>query len=208
VVAPSQLGLFTAQQRSIDASFAALKRTELADGAWYDYAPGWLSGHEELLQELAASTRWHQEERVMYERVVAVPRLYATLPTDGPIPAVLEAARRAIEQRYAERFERLSLGYYRSGQDSVAWHGDYVARRLPSATVATISIGAPRPFQLRAKNEHHQLTLALGWGDLLVMGGSCQRTWEHAIPKQKQAAPRIAIMFRPVWQEPEDSEAR
>jgi alkylated DNA repair dioxygenase AlkB len=202
VVARSQLGLFAPSQREIDTSFSRLARTELTDGAWYDYAPGWLSGHESLLQELAGSVRWHQEERAMYERVVAVPRLYATLPQDGGIPTVLEAARQALGVHYAEDFERLSLGYYRTGKDSVAWHGDYVARRLPSATVATISVGAPRTFQLRSKAGGARVTLALGWGDLLVMGGSCQRTWEHALPKLKQAAPRIAIMFRPVWRDP------
>jgi alkylated DNA repair dioxygenase AlkB len=38
----------------------------------------------------------------------------------------------------------------------------------------------------------------LGHGDLLVMGGSCQRTWEHAVPKTTAAAgPRISIQFRP-----------
>jgi alkylated DNA repair dioxygenase AlkB len=201
VVARSQLGLFAARAVAIDASFSKLTRTELADGAWYDYAPGWLSGDESLLQELVSGVRWHQEERTMYERVVTVPRLYATLPLDGRIPALLEDARRALGRRYAEDFERLSLGYYRSGEDSVAWHGDYVARRLPTATVATISVGAPRSFHLRRKGGQERVTLALGWGDLLVMGGTCQRTWEHAIPKVKQAAPRVAIMFRPVWQE-------
>jgi alkylated DNA repair dioxygenase AlkB len=201
VVARSQLGLFAARELALDASFSKLERTELADGAWYDYAPGWLSGHESVLQELVANVRWHREERAMYERVVTVPRLYATLPHDGRIPALLEDARRALGGRYAEDFTRLSLGYYRSGEDSVAWHGDYVARRLPSATVATISVGAPRSFHLRHKASHQRVTLALGWGDLLVMGGSCQRTWEHAVPKLKQAAPRIAIMFRPVWEE-------
>jgi len=39
--------------------------------------------------------------------------------------------------------------------------------------------------------------MSLGDGDLLVMGGSCQRTWQHSVPKVRQAAPRIAIMFRP-----------
>jgi alkylated DNA repair dioxygenase AlkB len=35
-------------------------------------------------------------------------------------------------------------------------------------------------------------------GDLLVMGGSCQRTWEHAIPKTaRPTGPRISIQFRP-----------
>jgi len=138
----------------------------------------------------------------MYDREVRVPRLYAVLPEDGPIPPVLERARAELNERYGESFERLSLGYYRNGADSVAWHGDYVARRMQTATVATISIGAPRPFWLRPKAGGKRVALSLGWGDLLVMGGSCQRTWEHAVPKQKQAAPRIAIMFRPHWEEP------
>jgi len=201
VTARSQLGLFADGQRGIDARFASIARTELSDGAWYDYAPAWLSGHEQLLQELVANVAWRQEERTMYERVVAVPRLYATLPEDGPIPEVLEAARRALSRRYAEDFSRLSLGYYRDGEDSVAWHGDYVARRMERATVATISVGAPRSFLLRPKAGGSRVSLSLGWGDLLVMGGSCQRTWEHAVPKQRRAAARIAIMFRPVWRE-------
>jgi alkylated DNA repair dioxygenase AlkB len=202
VVARSQLGLFGGTRRGIDVSFSKLARTELTEGAWYDYAPGWLTGDEGLLQELVGSVRWHQEERAMYERVVAVPRLYATLPQDGPIPDLLEQARRVLGRRYGEDFARLSLGYYRDGQDSVAWHGDYVARKLDTATVATISLGEPRPFFLRPKGGGQRLTLRLGWGDLLVMGGTCQRTWEHAVPKTKHAAPRLAVMFRPIWTEP------
>jgi alkylated DNA repair dioxygenase AlkB len=202
VAAPSQLALFSGQTLGIDASFSSMSRVELADGAWLDYGQEFLRGHEPLLEELVSRVSWHQEERPMYERVVTVPRLYATLPQDGPIPPVLEAARGAISARYGENFTRLSLGYYRDGRDSVAWHGDYVARRLPSATVATISVGAPRTFQLRRKAGRDRITLALGWGDLLVMGGTCQRTWEHAVPKAPQAAARIAIMFRPVWHDP------
>jgi alkylated DNA repair dioxygenase AlkB len=202
VAARSQLGLFGGEPAGIDSSFSQLVRTELPGGAWLDYAPGWLGGHELLLQELASSVRWRSEERLMYERTVQVPRLYATLPEDGPVPPLLERARAAIGVRYGEAFERLSLGYYRDGRDSVAWHGDYVARRLPNATVATVSVGAPRVFYLRPKAGKQRLTLRLGWGDLLVMGGTCQRTWEHAVPKVRQAAPRIAIMFRPIWHEP------
>lgn len=216
----AQLGLFTSRRvgvgvgagvdavigAGIGGSFAGLTRTALAcppgEEAWFDYCPAWLEGHESVLDELARSVRWRQEERVMYERTVSVPRLYATLPDDGAVPAVLEQARSLLSQHYGENFERLSLGYYRDGRDSVAWHGDYVARRMPRATVATISVGAPRPFCLRPKAGGKVLTLQLGWGDLLVMGGSCQRTWQHAVPKRKQAAPRIAIMFRPLWQEP------
>lgn len=35
-------------------------------------------------------------------------------------------------------------------------------------------------------------------GDLIVMGGSCQRTWEHSIPKTtRPVGPRVSVQFRP-----------
>lgn len=204
----AQLGLFANRELSLDAGFSRLTRTVLPgdsdDLAWFEHAPGFLQGHEALFEELQRGVRWRRERREMYERIVDVPRLFATLPADGAVPAVLERARALLGARYGELFERISLGYYRDGADSVAWHGDYVARRMPQALVATLSVGAPRTFLLRPKGGGDRVSLSLGWGDLLVMGGSCQRTWEHAIPKVKRAAPRIAIMFRPVWQAPDE----
>ena len=130
-----------------------------------------------------------------------MPRLYAVLPADGALPAILERAQRLLGARYGEAFARVSLGYYRDGRDSVAWHGDYVAREMRQAVVATLSLGTPRPFLLRPSGGGSSLSWHLGWGDLFVMGGSCQRTWRHSVPKRKQAAPRIAVMFRPDWPE-------
>jgi alkylated DNA repair dioxygenase AlkB len=199
VPSASQLALFGHEATAFDASFTRLERTWLSEDAWFDYAPGWLSGHEALFQRLLSEVRFRQEERTMYERIVAVPRLVAALPRDGEIPSVIDAARRTLSQRYGEDFTRVSLGYYRSGRESVAWHGDYVARRLPNALVATVSVGAPRRFLLRPTGGGKSLALSLGWGDLIVMGGSCQRTFQHSIPKVAHADPRIAIMFRPVW---------
>jgi alkylated DNA repair dioxygenase AlkB len=197
-----QLSLFTGTGApAFDGSFAALTRTELSDGAWYEYAPGWLSGDEALFALLRETVHFRSEKRAMYERIVEVPRLVASLPDDGPIPGVLDAARAVLGERYGEAFARVSLGYYRNGEESVAWHGDYVARKLPAALVATVSLGAPRRFLLRPKGGGASRALALGAGDLLVMGGSCQRTFEHAIPKVRSAGPRMAVMFRPIWRE-------
>jgi alkylated DNA repair dioxygenase AlkB len=194
-----QLGIFGREAPAFDASFARLRRTELPDDAWFDYVPGWLSGHESVFESLVGSVRWRSEERQMYDRIVDVPRLYAVLPDDGPLLPILESARRTLSQQYDEDFQRTSLGYYRNGQDSVAFHGDYVAREMDRALVATVSVGAPRRFLMRPTGGGKSIALTLGWGDLLVMGGTCQRTWQHAIPKVKHALPRIAIMFRPVW---------
>jgi alkylated DNA repair dioxygenase AlkB len=201
MVASGQLGLFGHEAPSFDASFAGLARTELSADAWFDYAPEWLRGHEALFGELAERVRWRREKRPMYERIVEVPRLIAALPADGALPAVVEAVRVALSVRYSEAFERVSLAYYRDGSESVAWHGDYVARNLPAALVATVSVGSARRFSLRPKGGGASHALTLGRGDLLVMGGSCQRTFEHAIPKVSRAGPRIAIMFRPIWPE-------
>lgn len=194
-----QLGLFGKGPAAFDRSFAEIERTSLSSGAWFDYAPGWLRGHEQVFEALVESMRWQQERRKMYDRTVDVPRLYALVPNDGEAPPVLEAMRLALSARYAEALTRVSLGYYRDGRDSVAWHGDQVARRLPTAIVATVSVGAPRRFLLRPMGGGKSLSLSLGFGDLLVMGGTCQRTWQHSVPKAKRAAPRIAIMFRPAW---------
>ena len=181
------------------AALARLEHIALDDSAWVEYLPGWVTGHEALFAQLVATTAWRSERRPMYERVVDVPRLMATLPEDGPGHPVLEQVRRLLDARYETEFTRLSLGYYRDGRDSVAWHGDTTARDLPEAVVATISLGEPRRFLLRPRDGGRARAFALGWGDLIVMGGSCQRTWRHAVPKVSHAGPRIAVMYRPVW---------
>lgn len=193
--------MFGREPPSFDPTFARLTRTHLGNGAWYDYAPAWLAGHESVFETLQTSVRWRSEERQMYDRIVDVPRLYAVLPQDGPLLPILQQAQRALSDKYAEHFARVSLGYYRDGRDSVAFHGDYVARNMDQALVATISVGAPRRFLIRPTGGGPSRSLNLGWGDLLVMGGTCQRTFQHAVPKLKHALPRIAIMLRPVWPE-------
>ena len=98
------------------------------------------------------------------------------------------------------RFRSVGLNLYRDGNDSVAWHGDRIARDRARATIAIVSLGEPRPFRLRPKGSDGtratSVTYAAGNGDLLVMGGSCQRTWQHSVPKVRRAGPRISVTFR------------
>jgi len=155
------------------------------------------------MDALMRSTAWRSERRVMYDEIVDVPRLVASVPDDGAGHPLLGRIRASLSAHYREDFQRLSLGYYRNGDDSVAWHGDYVARKLPTALVATVSLGGPRRFLLRPRAGGVSIPFSLGHGDLFVMGGSCQRTWQHALPKVSSAVPRLAIMYRPIWREPE-----
>jgi alkylated DNA repair dioxygenase AlkB len=193
-----QLDLFAAPAIGFDAGFAGLRRRELSDGAWVDYQSSWVTGHDALFDELEQSLRWRSEKRKMYERVVTTPRLLASVPMDG----IVEDMRRALSARYGEEFIRTTAALYRDGNDSVAFHGDTTARDMDVALVATVSLGQPRRFLLKPTEGGASIAYQLGRGDLIVMGGTCQRTWRHGIPKVAQAAgPRIAIMFRPSWSE-------
>lgn len=196
-----QLRLFGNDAPAFDSTFARAERIALEDGAWLELARGWLTGDATLFEVLRANARWRAETRTMYEREVDVPRLHAVL--DGrTLHPVIDAMRAALDGRYATSLVRTSVALYRDGRDSVAWHGDYPARKMDIDTiVATVSLGAPRTFLLRRKGGGPSRSWTLGSGDLFVMGGSCQRTYEHGIPKVASAAPRMALMYRPVWRE-------
>ena len=182
-----------------------LRRTPLSAGAWIDLLPGWLSGADALFEKLAVEVPWRAERRRMYEHLVDVPRLLSYYGADEPLPhPVLEEARDALSAHYAaelgEPFVTAGLCYYRDGRDSVAWHGDRIGRGAREDTmVAILSVGTPRELALRPHGGGESIRHPLGHGDLIVMGGSCQRTWEHAIPKSTRATgPRISIQFRPL----------
>ncbi|GHD64607.1 MULTISPECIES: alpha-ketoglutarate-dependent dioxygenase AlkB [Streptomyces] len=182
----------------------AMRRTVLGDGAWIDLLPGWLSGADALFARLVDEVPWRAERRQMYEHVVDVPRLLAYYRAGDALPhPILDEARQALSAHYArelgEPFTTAGLCYYRDGRDSVAWHGDRIGRGAREDTmVAILSVGAPRDLLLRPRRGGETVRRPLGHGDLIVMGGSCQRTWEHAIPKTARAAgPRISVQFRP-----------
>lgn len=185
-------------------SLAGVRRTTLTRGAWVDVLPGWLTGADGLFERLVTEVPWHAERRQMYDNVVDVPRLLCFYEERQQLPdPVLDEARNALSEHYAgelkEPFRTAGLCYYRDGRDSVAWHGDTIGRgRTQDTMVAIVSVGAPRQLALRPRGGGDIVRHALGHGDLIVMGGSCQRTWEHAIPKTaRPVGPRISIQFRP-----------
>lgn len=193
---PIQLPLLGGQIPAIDRSFRGLRRIPLDDEAWADHLPGWLQGQRHVFDALLEGTAWQESERTMYDGVVPVPRLTASLPEHGPGHPMLFTAADWLGQRYGVTFDRLGLALYRSGDDSVAWHRDQRLRDQPTSCVATVSLGEPRRFLLRPRGGGRSVALNLGWGDLVVMGGACQRTWEHCVPKARHADPRMSVMFR------------
>lgn len=185
--------------------FARLERTPLSNGAWIDVARGWLPAADDVFETMVREVPWRIERRQMYDRVVDVPRLVYTYMIGEELPhRVLTQARQALTAHYeaelGEPFRTAGCCYYRDGRDSVAWHGDTIGRGKTSDTmVAIVSLGDPRKLHLRPRlGGGETIAVEMCHGDLLVMGGSCQRTWEHAVPKVAHAGPRISVQFRPL----------
>ncbi len=177
----------------------------LTRGAWVDVRPGWVSGSDELFARLVTDVPWQAERRAMWDNVVDVPRLLrfygerraAARPAARRGPARARPALRATSS--ASRSVSAGMCFYRDGRDSVAWHGDTIGRSSTEDTmVAILSLGEARRLSLRPRTGGESISFPVGHGDLLVMGGSCQRTWEHAVLKTaRPVGPRISVQFRP-----------
>lgn len=191
--------LFHSGGPGVDRAFKTLRRMDLGDGSWVDHQSSWLSGHEEVFETLVRGLPWKAERRWMYEREVEVPRLVSRVAeTTHPI---LDEASDVLSERYRSRLDRLAACYYRSGDDSVAEHGDRMGEQRADCVIAIVSVGAPRPFTLRPTRGGRAMRFLLGWGDLLVMGGRTQMSHVHGVPKVAYADPRISVQFRPAGEE-------
>jgi alkylated DNA repair dioxygenase AlkB len=188
---PSLLG---GDALDFDHQLGGARRRLLGAGAWVDLVPGWATGTDELFQQLLTDAPWEGGERWMYERVVAEPRLHTVHWTDKP--EVLPRMARCLTRHYAKRLSAITANLYRDGNDSVAWHGDRIGRKHADTVVAILSLGSTRRFLLRPDGGGPSVRFDLARGDLIVLGGTCQKTWEHCVPKRAHAGPRISVMFR------------
>lgn len=199
-----QPSLLDAGERPVvDPSFAGLERTQLDDTAWLDHLPGWLTGADIVFAELVDLLPWRTGTRHMYENVVAVPRLRASASDVAGLRErvpVLQEMADAFGARYGRDFFSIGFNLYRDGRDSVAWHGDRIPKdAIDDAIVALVSVGEPRRFLVKRKvTGGRSLLFECGNGDLLVMGGTAQRDWQHCVPKVAAAGPRISIAYRHV----------
>jgi alkylated DNA repair dioxygenase AlkB len=166
--------------------------------------PSFVEGEAALLERLIEEVGWRAERRPMYDRVVDVPRLVRFYDEGVDLPHlvlydVLAVLNSRYEPELGEPLRTVGMCLYRDGRDSVAWHGDTIGRASSEDTiVAIVSLGAPRRMLLRSRGGGPSLRLELGRGDLFVMGGTCQRTFEHSVPKTaRQVGPRVSVQFRP-----------
>ncbi|GAA5150075.1 alpha-ketoglutarate-dependent dioxygenase AlkB [Nocardioides marinquilinus] len=189
---------------TLDDTFATARRVDLDAHSWVEHVPGWLTGADAVFDELWRSARWEQRRRTMYGRRVLEPRLTAEYRDLTQAPPVLALVARSLTVHYGVTYDRLWLNLYRHHRDSTGWHGDGASTRRRESIVPGLSLGAGRRFLLRPVDGGPSTTIHPAAGDLVVMGGRCQRDWRHSVPKQSTpSGPRISVnvaatsQFRP-----------
>jgi alkylated DNA repair dioxygenase AlkB len=114
-----------------------------------------------------------------------------------PWPEYLLGVRRRIQEVAGSPFNSLLLNRYRDGRDSIGFHSDDEAELGPHPAVASVSLGATRRFVLRHNRTRERVEYDLAHGSLLLMAGTTQEHWRHAVPKVKgPAGERINLTFR------------
>ena len=182
---------------AVDETFATADRIELDGTSWVDHVQGWLAGDGELMEALMKQACWEQRSRWMYTRMVQEPRLTAEYPeiTDAPQPVVRYLAE-VLSAHYGRPYTRLWMNWYRDNRDGTGWHADRPANRLDEAVIPVLSLGATRRFLIRPQGGGPSTTIVTHGGDLVVMGGRCQKDYQHSVPKQKQpAGARLSLNF-------------
>lgn len=178
---------------------------------------GWLSevAAAALEQRLRAELSWEQRAILLFGKPVLQPRLIAWaghLPyrysgqTLEPRPWHPELARvcRDVSEAAGAEFNHVLVNRYRDGRDSMGWHADAEPELGPAPKVATLSLGASRGFSIKPRRgggEHQRYVLASG--SLLLMAGSTQEHYVHAVPRTRDpVAERLSLTFREVLRAP------
>ena len=189
-----QPSLLACTPTSVDPAFGGLVRHDLGRGAWVDEVPGWLGGADDVFEAVRTAAPWASHSRIMWDQRVEEPRLSTRgwVGAPEPIPTMAHV----LSTHYDLDLSAVSANSYRDGTDSVAWHGDTAGRHRATTVVGIVSLGSPRRFLVRVKGGGVSLRFTPSHGDLLVMGGTTQHVFEHAIPKMAFAGPRISVMFR------------
>ena len=184
----------------------------IQDGTLY-YIPGWLpqARAAHLYACLKHELEWQQGNVKVFGRWHPIPRLqawygdpsaiygYSGKPlTPTPWHPELSQLRDELA-RYGIRSNAVLANLYRDGNDKVGWHSDNEKELGRHPVIASISLGSTRTFQLKHKRTNERIDLELESGSLLLMAGTLQANWLHALPPRKRITEsRINLTYRMV----------
>ena len=188
----------------------------VATDGYADYYPNFLApvARAALLQQLLLLDSFEQHEIVLFGKRIKVPRLEAYYALNGEqygysgqrlqpekFPPFLDALRLKVQESTGYKYNALLINYYRDGQDSNGWHADNEKTLGPNPSIASISLGAERTFELKHLSTGQKKSIVLAHGSLLHMHGPLQHHYKHQLPKKRTLTEaRLNLTFR--WVQP------
>jgi alkylated DNA repair dioxygenase AlkB len=191
-----------AQKPAINVTaFDSATEHRLDEHSWITHVPGFLTGHLQLVDQLATLDVWEQRQRWMFDRRVDEPRLTGEYVDLSAAPPLLAELAGTLGERLGVPYDRIWMNWYRDNHDGTGWHADRPANKAPTAVIPVLSLGAPRRFLVRTFGGGPSTVFTPAGGDLIIMRGRCQRDWQHCVPKQKApAGARMSLNFSSVTQ--------
>lgn len=183
------------------------RRVQLDTASWFEVVDGFVRDPDEALHDIQTSSPWVQNEVLRYDRYVPEQRLSCGLRADDR--PLLRQTELHLQSVHRVAFSGVAAILYRTGDDFQGMHSDREMRWLDDTLIAIVVLGARRPFVFRPRSPVSQLTervaggahpddivITPGAGDLLVMGGACQRDWLHGVPQADTSDARISLTWR------------
>jgi alkylated DNA repair dioxygenase AlkB len=156
------------------------------------------------------NVEWRNDEAVIFGRHIVTKRKVAWYGDESYSYAYSGKVRDAlgwtaellelkviVERLCGRTFNSCLLNLYHNGEEGMAWHSDDEKTLAPDGAIASLSLGAERKFSFRHRKTRETIAVQLEPGSLLVMHGTTQTYWMHALPKSKRVTmPRVNLTFR------------
>ena len=164
----------------------------------------------QAFNQIKTENDWEQPEITIFGNTVLEPRLSTwhnelgegykysgVMRRAQPFSEILSDIRNRCAEVTNATFNSVLVNFYRNGQDGLGWHSDNEACNGPEPTIASVSLGATRRFDMRHRKTGETIKIQLESGSLLVMAGKSQHCWVHQVAKTKRVnEPRINLTFR------------
>ena len=186
---------------------ASVDRVHLDDRSWVDVVSGFVRDPITELDTLIATTPWRQREVLRYDHYVAERRMSSGLRKDSQ--PLLRHTTMHLASKYRVDLDGVAAILYRDGHDFQGLHSDREMKWLDETLVAIVVLGERRPFVFRERTrwdhavdrvpsgtDPKDVVLMPGEGDIIVMGGRCQRDWMHGVPEHDTPKPRLSLTWR------------
>ncbi|WP_373099740.1 MULTISPECIES: alpha-ketoglutarate-dependent dioxygenase AlkB family protein [Pasteurellaceae] len=169
-----------------------------------------------LLHELLTHIPWRHDEAMIGGKRIQTARQVAwygdadfsytysgvshiALPWNALLLPLKQRVESELVQVSPTQFNSCLLNLYQSGNEGMAWHSDDERELGKNTVIASLSFGATRKFAFKHKLSLEKREMWLKHGQLIVMRGTTQSHWQHAVMKSsKISEPRVNLTFRTI----------